>query len=88
MFYKMVFKGERSIRYPYQIKNKRSNNLTLVLISKNEFLEMFSLGILSGSRKDNKEWTVTSRKRPSRRKKRYVDEATYSKYLNVKSKQQ
>jgi len=47
---------------------------------------MFSLKILNGSNRQNKEWTVTSRKRPSRRKKRYVDEATYSKYLNMKSK--
>lgn len=45
---------------------------------------MFQLNILKGNNKQNKEWTVTSTKKPSRRKKHYVHEADYAKFLRAK----
>jgi len=53
----------------------------LILISKNEFLEMFELKVFSNSRSKEKQWTVTSRQKPSRRKKHYVSEEDYEKYM-------
>ncbi len=57
----------------------------MVLVSKNEFLQMFSLGILNGNKKELKEFTVTSRKKPASRKKRYVHEADYAKLMRIKN---
>ena len=57
----------------------------MIQISKNEFLQMFSLGILNGNKKELKEFTVTSRKKPASRKKHYVHEAHYSQYLRAKN---
>jgi len=42
---------------------------------------MFSLKIFSNARNKEKQWTVTSRKKPSSRKKHYVSEEDYEKYL-------
>lgn len=56
------------------------------LISKTIFLEMLQLKILNGNKKDKKEFTVTSRFKPSRRKKHYVHDADYERYLYLKSK--
>lgn len=53
----------------------------MILVSKNQFLEMFSLKIFSNARNKEKQWTVTSRKKPSSRKKHYVSEEDYEKYL-------
>lgn len=52
----------------------------MVRIDKSEFLEMFNLGILN---KNDKTWSITS-KQKSKRKKRYVIEADYQKYLSLK----
>ncbi len=57
----------------------------MVKISKTEFLEIFSLGILKGNKKQNKEWTVTCRQKKSKNKTRYVDEARYAEYLRRKN---
>lgn len=54
-------------------------------ISKTEFLEMFELKILNGSKRNNKEFTVTSRKKPSKRKKHYCHDADYALYLRKKN---
>jgi len=56
----------------------------LLKISRLQFLEMFSLGILNGSNKQNKEWTVCCPNKPSRQKTRYVHEAHYNQYLIAK----
>ena len=56
-------------------------------ITKTEFLEMFALNILDGSRRGNKEWSIICPRKKSKRKKRYVDEYTYTKYLIAKEKQ-
>ena len=58
----------------------------MIQISKNQFLEMFSLGILSGNKKESKEFTVTCRAKKSKNKTRYVNEADYERYLKRKSK--
>lgn len=58
----------------------------MILISKNDFLKMFELKILNGNKKVNKEWTVTSVGKKSKRKKHYVDEAHYAQYLRMKDK--
>jgi len=50
-------------------------------ISKTEFLEMFEMGILNGSNKSNKEWSVTCRNKPARHKTRYVHDGDYNKWL-------
>ena len=42
---------------------------------------MFELKILNGSKRNNKEFTVTSRKKPSKRKKHYCHDADYALYL-------
>ncbi len=55
----------------------------MIQISKTIFQEMFSLGILKGSREKN--WTVTSRQKPARRKKRYVDQDQWNLYLLKKN---
>jgi len=47
---------------------------------------MFSLGILNGNKKELKEFTVTSRRKPGKRKKHYCHEAHYNQYLRMKSK--
>lgn len=47
---------------------------------------MFVLGLLKGNRKADKEWTVTSRNKPGRRKKHYVHEADFNRYQNMKNK--
>ena len=47
---------------------------------------MFSLGILSGNKKESKEFTVTCRAKKSKNKTRYVNEADYERYLKRKSK--
>lgn len=51
----------------------------MIQVSRTEFLEMFDLGVLKTSREKN--FTVTSRKKPARRKKRYVDRDQYAQYL-------
>jgi len=45
---------------------------------------MFELGIISGSRKDLKNWTTTCVKKKSKRKKHYVSSGEYEKYLRSK----
>jgi len=47
---------------------------------------MLQLKILNGSRLSNKEFTVTSRRKPSRRKKHYVHSGDYEKYMRIKNK--
>jgi hypothetical protein len=42
---------------------------------------MFQMGILNGNKKELKEFTVTCRKKPSRHKTRYVNDADYNKWL-------
>ena len=54
----------------------------MVIISKTEFQEMLSLGILNDK---NKEWVVTCPNKPARRKKRRVDRHIYNKYLRMKN---
>ena len=56
----------------------------MLLVSKNEFLEMFELKVFSNSRSKEKQWTVTSRKKPSRRKKHFVSKEDYESYLYKK----
>jgi len=45
---------------------------------------MFELKVFSNSRSKEKQWTVTSRKKPSRRKKHFVSEEDYEQYLYKK----
>lgn len=54
----------------------------MIQISKLQQQEMINLGILKQS---NKNWTITSVHKKSRRKKRYVDELKFKKYLAVKN---
>lgn len=54
----------------------------MIRINKNEFLEMFDLCILD---KNDKTWSITS-KQKSKRKKHYVIENDYQKYLSLKYK--
>ena len=53
----------------------------MIQISKLEFLDMLSLGVLNQKDKD---WTVTSINKPASRKKRYVSSGRYEQYLRVK----
>lgn len=46
---------------------------------------MLNLGILNGKIKSEKEWTVTSRRKPSRRKKHYISRDHYAKYISMKN---
>ena len=51
----------------------------MIKVSRTEFLQMFKLGILKTSR--GKNFTVTCRNKPAKRKKRYVDRDQYALYL-------
>lgn len=42
---------------------------------------MFSMGILNGSNKNNKEWSVICRNKPAKHKTRYVHNGDYNKWL-------
>ena len=53
----------------------------MIQISKLEFLDMLSLGVLNQKDKD---WTVTSINKPASRKKRYVSSGRYDQYLRIK----
>lgn len=57
----------------------------MILVSKLEFQKMLSMGILNGKNHSEKEWTVTSRRKPARRKKHYVSRDHYTKYLSMKN---
>ena len=54
----------------------------MIQITKTQFQEMIDLGIL---KETNKNWTTTSVKKKSGRKKRYVNEFQYNKYLAIKN---
>lgn len=53
----------------------------LVQISKEEFLEMFKLGILNDKDPFKKSWSITSKFKTGKRKKRYISEFEYGKYM-------
>lgn len=55
-------------------------NQQLVQVRKEEFLEMFRLGILHGNDRNKKCWNITSKQKKGKRKKRYVSEYEYKKY--------
>ena len=50
----------------------------MIQITKTQFQEMIDLGIL---KETNKNWVTTSVKKKSKRKKKYVDEFKFKKYL-------
>lgn len=54
----------------------------MIQITKTQYQEMIKLGIL---KETNKNWTTTSVKKKSGRKKRYVNEFQYNKYLAIKN---
>lgn len=57
----------------------------MIQVTKNEFQEMFQLGILNGNRRDNKEWSIASRHKKSKYKTRYVSRDHYAKYVSMKN---
>jgi len=54
----------------------------LIQITKTQYQEMLNLGIL---KETNKNWVTTSVKKKSKRKKKYVDEFKFKKYLAIKN---
>lgn len=54
----------------------------MIQITKTQFQEMIDLGIL---KETNKNWVTTSVKKKSKRKKKYVDEFKFKKYLAIKN---
>ena len=54
----------------------------MIQITKTQYQEMLNLGIL---KETNKNWVTTSVKKKSKRKKRYVDEFKFKKYLAIKN---
>ena len=57
----------------------------MIQVSATVFQELFKLGILNGKNRSEKEWTVTSRRKPARRKKHYISRDHYAKYLSMKN---
>jgi len=47
---------------------------------------MFQMGILKGNNRHDKQWTITSVHKKSRRKKRHVSAEDYDSYLKLKNK--
>ena len=54
----------------------------MIQITKTQYQEMLNLGIL---KETNKNWVTTSVKKKSKRKKKYVDEFKFKKYLAIKN---
>lgn len=79
IYYK--YKNTRLVDNVFQKLIKEQYKL-LILVSKNDFQKMLELGLLD---QKDKQWTVTSRKKPAYRKKRYVDRDVWSAYQGLKN---
>jgi len=58
----------------------------LIQVTKSQFQEMFTLGILRGNSRQSKEFTVVNKNKKGTYKTRYVNEADYEKYMSMRGK--